>query len=523
MHFYEKNIVDIKNILLNHLVNILTPSLFDSIKSIYTHAIDLYTKNENKLLTIEIIFKICLKDLNKLSRISLENELKRIKEFTKSSSYFDNLVKSVIKSYIVLLTYNASDKTCVLVNEKYHKNVNILNFIHECYIELGTIIFNDPRIFIQCIKNTTDILNNKFTIQEIDEISKYEFSKNVLNAIDKTIFKFLPIDKILNEYLKNDYIVEETFENELKKELEKEQNIEQISNNIEKIVTNTIQKMLPQIQNTIKDYLIEKEPLLKQNDNKEDLVVLLPSDNQLKKNKIEIIPSQQSQFILDNKQPHLIELTNNENNENNEKEIEIENNINEKEIENNINNDKEIENNEKEKEENVNNIKEKTDILLDEIMDSNIINELNQEDKNIIEKSLDINSKENDKISEIELTPEYSKSIKVKSPELNEISSLGLNKIESLKLNDTESSKLNDIESSKLNDIESSKLNKMKSPILEEKEPDIMQTGGEKKPRKVGRPKKNLELATIKQNESNTKKNINKKFKQSFKPIDDLI
>lgn len=507
MHFYEKNIVDIKNTYLTILTNILTQPLFDSIKSIYVHAIELYNANENKQLTVEIIFKICLKDLPKLSKVTLEDELKRIKEYTKSSSYFDNLVRSVIKSYIVLLTYNASDKKCVLVNEKYHKNINILNFIHECYIELGTIIFNDPRIFIQCIRNTTELLNSKLTLQEINEMDKIKFGKCVSQAINNTIHKFLPMDRIINEYLQNDYIVEETFENELKKELEKEESIEQITNNIERIVTKTIQNILPQIQNTIKEHMGEQDfniPKI----NKPDLIVSLPQNNNQKLNKQDNMIDNNIVMdvnLLDTQpQQHLgIPEMNNE----------------------------------------IDRKKDETDILLNEIMDSDVIDKLSQQDKNKIEELQNSND------DEVRLTPEYSK-INLKSPideirdneifnnenDIQEIkSNINLSKLSDEEIQEIKSNinKSIDILNSAANRDEDKienlgenniELNKfpeieIKENIEENKPIELniyKMSGGKKQNKKVGRPKKTNIL-------NSSSKSANKNFKQSFKPLEDLI
>ena len=98
-------------------------------------------------MTIEYAFKVCLKDLFKLSSTSIINEVNKIKQISNSASYFDNLIRSVIKSHIVLMSYNVSKEDCPLCDMRKY-NIDINRFIHECYIELGNQIFNDPKIFI---------------------------------------------------------------------------------------------------------------------------------------------------------------------------------------------------------------------------------------------------------------------------------------------------------------------------------------------------------------------------------------
>ena len=117
-HYYEKNIVEIKNEYTDFLITILTPLLYEGIKSIYEKA----TKLEENFKQRELedpsvknpgvfkIFQICLRDIPNLNTASIENETNRIKEKCKCSEYFDALLKGTIKSHIVLLTFNAKNK-----------------------------------------------------------------------------------------------------------------------------------------------------------------------------------------------------------------------------------------------------------------------------------------------------------------------------------------------------------------------------------------------------------------------------
>ena len=59
---------------LEHLINILSPIMFDSIKNIYNHSCDL-AKQSNNSFTIEFAFKQCLKDLSLLSKQSIIDDI----------------------------------------------------------------------------------------------------------------------------------------------------------------------------------------------------------------------------------------------------------------------------------------------------------------------------------------------------------------------------------------------------------------------------------------------------------------
>lgn len=202
-HFYEKNIVEIKNEYTTFLTNVLIPLIYEGIQSTYNYAVELHKKMEDqanfnrsaKNPGIIKIFQMCLKEISALSASAIANEVARIKEFSRCSEWFDDLVKSVIKSYIILLTYNSSGKTCNLITNKYHEKININEFIHKCYIECSIVFFNNPEIFWPG--------HSKDTKREYKLLA----FKYIKQAIHDAIHQMLPIKLILQEYLSHDYIV----------------------------------------------------------------------------------------------------------------------------------------------------------------------------------------------------------------------------------------------------------------------------------------------------------------------------
>lgn len=203
-HFYERNIVEIKNIYTSSLVNIITPLLYEGIKSVYQGALKIEKKFQEREKNdpnvenpgILKIFQLCLKDIPGLNQHEIETESNRIKERSKCSEWFDELVKAVIKSHIVLLTYNASGKTCKLVKEKHHETVDTHLFIHKCYIESARMFYNYPELFWHQY-SSLDLKRNQ---REAHDLIK--------TSINEAIKKMLPIKLILQEYLSNDYIRE---------------------------------------------------------------------------------------------------------------------------------------------------------------------------------------------------------------------------------------------------------------------------------------------------------------------------
>ena len=243
---YERNIADIKNIYLQQLTSILTPCMFDSIKNIYNRSCEIAKGSK---MSIEYAFKVCLKDLVNLSQQSIINEVSKIKSLSNSGSYFDNLVRSVIKSHIVLMSYNVSKESCPICDIRKY-NIDINKFIHECYIELGNQIFNDPRIFIMCLKDGDELNNINGNIR-----CGNKFDKLVKKCISKVVFSFIPVNDVLVEYLNKDKITDDYIK--AKQDIEKDEIVNKIIEGInEKIKINqsggfNIDELMERIKNLI--------------------------------------------------------------------------------------------------------------------------------------------------------------------------------------------------------------------------------------------------------------------------------
>ena len=202
MHYFEKNVVEIKNEYTNFLINIVTPLVYEGIKNIYDRSMQTEKKfKESSMIDPSVqnpgvlkIFQIYLKDIQNLNNHMIQTEYERIKQSSKCSEWFDDLVKAVVKSNIILLTFNTSGKKCKLVNDKYHESIKIDMFIHKSYIECARIFYNYPEIFYHGY-SSIDIKRNQREAYSL-----------IKEGINEAIRKMLPIKLILEEYLKNDYI-----------------------------------------------------------------------------------------------------------------------------------------------------------------------------------------------------------------------------------------------------------------------------------------------------------------------------
>jgi hypothetical protein len=204
MHYYERNIADIKSEYTEFLIYILSPLIFEGMKSLYEKAIEQEQKyiqmsKDNINIKNPGVFKIFqhfLKNIQTLNQNIIEAEMIRIRDASKHADIFEKLIKAVIKSNIILLTYNASGQQCKLVNEKLHEKIDCKNFIHKVYIESAKHFYNAPELFWHNLPPL--------------EIKKNQ--RECINMINKAIMiaikELMPMNDILTEYLKNDYIIE---------------------------------------------------------------------------------------------------------------------------------------------------------------------------------------------------------------------------------------------------------------------------------------------------------------------------
>lgn len=205
MHYYERNIVEIRNEYTTFFINMVAPLIYEGMKSIYMRSLDLEKQYEEASMKtpaikspgILKIFQHFLKGIPNLNVNLIESEMVRIRDSSKNADIFEKLIKAVIKSNIILLTYNASGKECKLVNEKFHDKIDIKSFIHKIYIECAIQFYNNPEIFW-----------HKYSPIELQKNQK-EAINIIKECIREGIIKILPLNEILNEYLNNDYIKDE--------------------------------------------------------------------------------------------------------------------------------------------------------------------------------------------------------------------------------------------------------------------------------------------------------------------------
>jgi hypothetical protein len=142
------------------------------------------------------IFQHFLKGIPALNINLIEAEMIRIRDSSKHADIFDKLIKAVMKSTIILLTYNASGQQCKIVNEKIHEKIDSKEFIHKIYVECAKQFYANPELFWHQYPSI-ELKRNQQACFDI-------INKSMSIAIKQSI----PMNDIIEEYLKNDYIIE---------------------------------------------------------------------------------------------------------------------------------------------------------------------------------------------------------------------------------------------------------------------------------------------------------------------------
>jgi hypothetical protein len=177
-------LVETKNEYTTHLINILTPLIFEGLLSIYKEAQEI-AGPDNVLK----IFQSFLKRIPKWNQTIIEKETNRIINSSQSYGWLNDLIKATLKANLVVLMYNPSVKSQAKIDSSFYQNVNINDFIHKVYIECAREIWNNPFL-----------LYHNYPPIEIKR-NQRDCMGIIKDCIREAIRKLLPVKHILQIYL----------------------------------------------------------------------------------------------------------------------------------------------------------------------------------------------------------------------------------------------------------------------------------------------------------------------------------
>jgi hypothetical protein len=166
----------------SQLVCILTPQIFDGIKSIYNES-HIVCNSEGKKPFLEY-FRGFLEKVPEWSQIIIETETDRIIQMSKCD-WLDDLITAVFISHTKILTSigNNSDANIDLTIPK------TINFVHKCYINIAREIWKNPYLFDENVTGA-EYQQNMRTVEIM-----------IKESIEDSIRKSLPVKEILRQHL----------------------------------------------------------------------------------------------------------------------------------------------------------------------------------------------------------------------------------------------------------------------------------------------------------------------------------
>jgi len=187
-----------KNEFFNFLCEILIPNIYHGLCEMLEYSINMYNmleerRKRDKTINnpgIVNIFKMCLRDISTLNNLEIDNEYKKIKQNSKCSEWFDELVKSTFKSHVLFLTYDPSIENSTYKDNEIYNSLSIKDFIHKCYVESSEYFLDNCDVFVKKSDRKEKI---------------YEIIKNCIN---NSIRKTLPYNNILKEYMRINFTIE---------------------------------------------------------------------------------------------------------------------------------------------------------------------------------------------------------------------------------------------------------------------------------------------------------------------------
>ena len=181
----------VKDEYLQILENILSPLLFQGFQSIFDTALSYKKKNNLNIDELRIFQDLLRSVVPNWNKNTIEQEVKRIKILCRHSDCLEDLLRIIVKTYIMFLTGKELNSDLELV----YKEVDFSTFIHKAYINSSRELFNSPFLF--CGSSPREIKDNQ------KQILKY-----IKESINNAIKDIIPLNMIIKIALEEEIKVE---------------------------------------------------------------------------------------------------------------------------------------------------------------------------------------------------------------------------------------------------------------------------------------------------------------------------
>ena len=188
-------LVETKNEYTTHLINILTPLIFQGLQSIYNEAKNIININGDPNMVLKI-FQSCLKSIITWNTVTIDKATNAILTSSQSYDWLNDLIKATLKANLIVLLYNPScSNNQTKVDPTFYKSIKTTDFIHRVYIECARELWNNPYLLYHDYPPIEIKRNQRDCMVLIKE------------AIKESLRKLLPVKHILQIYLNEDIVL----------------------------------------------------------------------------------------------------------------------------------------------------------------------------------------------------------------------------------------------------------------------------------------------------------------------------
>jgi hypothetical protein len=181
--------LELRNEYTEYLVDVLRAFIYEGLKAIYNQSVDLAmkTKKDNGIL---LIYQSFLQSIHNWNTNRIIEETNRIRQESRMNTDLDDLVRAVVRSNILLLTHSNTMSNVIANN--FYDNFQTETYIHQCYIECGKEIYNNPYLYLDKDVTEMEYKRNQIVIQS-----------KIREGIVRAVRKVIPLSLILKEFLHN--------------------------------------------------------------------------------------------------------------------------------------------------------------------------------------------------------------------------------------------------------------------------------------------------------------------------------
>lgn len=223
MENYYKYLVEVKSESMEFVYDILVPYIDACIKDMFERSVTIYNKIEQqrkinrsiKPIKLEEVFKQYLEETKTLNSEEIEDGYLLVKNNSVNPESFDMIIKSAFKSYVLFFTWDPTREKSRVAHNQIFDGLIVKDFIYKSLVETTKYLENHIVLYIE----------NKINMEVL-----------IKKCINLAMRKSLPLNKILDEYLKLDFINIKS---------EKEKDLEDLKLKVDKLMQSSVPSSQP--------------------------------------------------------------------------------------------------------------------------------------------------------------------------------------------------------------------------------------------------------------------------------------